>query len=73
MSMTLLARRVLRHFPRLAPRIMHWVPGSTLKPLTFAELAKRRVEGGGPNRSTCGCAACRHARESADHATSGGA
>lgn len=72
MSITLLARRVLRYFPQLAPRLMHWMPGASLKPLTFAELARRRAVAGVPSRSCCSCAACRHARESAVHASSGG-
>jgi hypothetical protein len=72
MSLTLLARRVLRRFPFLAPRIMHWMPGASLKPLTFAELAKRRADAGVPIRSSCSCAACHHARAYTAHATSGG-
>ena len=72
MSLTLLARRVLRHFPFFAPRIMHWMPGASFKPLTFAELAKRRADAGTPIHRSCSCAACRHAREYAAQATSGG-
>ena len=64
MSLTLLARGVLRHFPRLAPRLMKWAPGEQIKPITFAELSKRRTEAGVPGRHPCSCTACRHSRES---------
>lgn len=65
MSLALLTRRFLDQLPRLARRMFSFAPRTHLVPLTFKDVQRRRqqIHGDSTDRTPCGCAGCRRARQ----------